>query len=201
MSKILNTVILGYIFLGVSLYSLDENELSKNSDSRYENLYIDSYDEYRKIKVESKSITYYITIESDKENKIIDTFSNFSNTVGNNHIGIRLNPTLDKKLFDSYIKMKEQSKCNKNYFKTKDLNYIIYEDKLNGSCFSFPVEDVKSVINIMTTITDTIHNGDINALKTAEVRENLRVELSKYEFLKKHRDIFETLLEYIFSKL
>jgi len=199
LSKIFKIVVLGYIFLGIDLYSFEEKYL-QNDINIFENLYVDSYDEYRKIEVKAKSITYYITTKNDKdnENKIINTFRNFSNTLGNNHIGTTLNPVLS---LNSYIKFKDESKCDKNYFKMKDLDTIIYEDMSNGSCFFFPVENVNSIVNIMTTITNTIDNGDMEALKTAEVKENLRVELSKYEFLKKHRDIFETLLEYVFSKL
>lgn len=181
-------------------FSLDENYLLQNNKKVYNNLYIDNYDEYRNIKTNIESISYYMTTKLEKNDNskyLFNSFKGFSNGLGNSYVGLQLNPSLN---YSEYQLFKKESKCKKYYFSATDNDKLIYEDRLTNKCFYLIVDDINSLTNIMNAITDYI-NGDKKSLSDIAIREGVNSQLSKYKYFKQHRDILNLLIDYLKDKL
>ena len=110
-------------------FSFDENYLLDSNKTIYNNLYIDSFEDYRNIKTRVESISYFMTTKNINNYKnLLSSFKDFSNTIGNSHIGLQLNPA---KNFAKYQSFKKQSKCKKYYFDATDADKRLIFSKVS----------------------------------------------------------------------
>jgi len=181
--------------------SIDREKLfSTNLED--DNLYLSGFNEYKKVYQSIDSISYYLAsanTESDDigRSQVGNIFKKFSNTLGNNHAGVDISPSVD---MDNYLEFRKVSICPKDYFEVNSLDKVIYEDKVNRKCFLLTVIDTNSFINKLTAISDYIHldKSNLNNEARESFMDQLFYDNDKY---KRYKEPFENLLNHFINKV
>lgn len=203
----INFLVLILIF-SISTSALSDDFLSIDREKLFstnledDNLYLSGFNEYKKVYQSIDSISYYLAsahTESDdtERSQVGSIFKKFSNTLGNNHAGVDISPSVD---MDNYLKFRKVSICPKPYFEVNSLDKVIYEDKVNRKCFLLTVIDTNSFINKLTAISDYIHLDKSNL--NNEARESFMDQLFyDNDNYKRYKEPFENLLNHFIDKV